>query len=194
MSNEKSAFALRSSFRLEVSGGALLMISFTGFLCGGDALCAALLASAVHELGHLAVILWQGGLPLSLRLDASGARLNCTGPVRGPREELLRAAGGPLAGLVLWLSLRLWGGQALRSTGEMSLMLSLVNLLPAEELDGGRILQSLCVNLPLPLSEKLGTLLSLCTCGAALLLGFFFSPQLLLYGLWLSAGMLHRRN
>ena len=82
MSNEKSGFDDRSRFRLEISGGALLILSFTGFLCGGEALCAALLASAVHELGHLAVILGQGGIPRSLRLDAAGACLNCGSPGR----------------------------------------------------------------------------------------------------------------
>ena len=194
MSNEKSAFDGGYSFRLEVSGGALLILSFTGFLCGGEALCAALLASAVHEIGHLAVILAQGGLPRVLRLDASGACLACSGPVPGPREELTRAAAGPAAGLLLWLSLRLWGGQQLRDTSEMSLMLSLVNLLPAEGLDGGRILRCLCCRAPLPLTDRLGMLFSLAACAVTLLLGFLFGPQLLLYGLWLSLGMLHHRN
>ena len=194
MSNEKSAFGERSYFRLEISGGALLFLSFTGFLCGGGALCGALFASAVHELGHLAVILGQGGVPRSLRLDASGACLRCSGPTPEPREELARAAAGPLAGLLLWLALRLWGGHALHNTSELSLMLSLVNLLPAEGLDGGRILRCLCVNAPLPLTEKLGTLLSLAACAFTLLLGVLFSPQLLLYGLWLSLRLLRRRD
>lgn|GEM_PF-253566 len=193
MSNEKSAFRGGSSFRLEISGGALLILSFTGFLCGGEALCAALTASAVHELGHLAVILGQGSVPRSLRLDASGACLNCAGPAPEPREELLRAAAGPAAGLLLWLTLRLWGGPTMRSMGEMSLLLSLVNLLPADGLDGGRILRCLCVGAPLPLTERLGMLLGLAACALTLLLGFLFSPQLLLYGLWLSLGLLHRR-
>ena len=63
MSNEKSRSHPGYPFRLEISGGFLLLASLTGFLCGGEALCAAALAAAVHELGHLALILQQGNQP-----------------------------------------------------------------------------------------------------------------------------------
>jgi len=186
MSNEKSLSPESIPFRLQISGGFLLLASLTGFLCGGEALCAAGLAAAAHELGHLALILRQGNLPRRLTLDVSGACLYCLGPEPGARQELVRALAGPGAGALLWLLLRSSGSGFLRVTADMSLMLSLVNLLPAPGLDGGRVLGCL---LPGVLAERrwerlsgaLGILSVLLTTA----LGVLRSPQLFLYGLWL---------
>ena len=68
----------------------------------------------------------------------------------------------------------------------MSLMLSLVNLLPAPGLDGGRVLDCLMTGAAkadrwLRLAPWLGFLSAL----LSLLLGICRSPQLFLYGIWL---------
>ncbi len=186
MSNEMSLSPKEYRFRLEVSGGFLLLVSVTGFFCGANALLAAALAAAVHELGHLALILWQGSLPVRIRLDVSGACLYCGGPQPSVRQELLRALAGPGMGVGLWLLLSPATDSFLRSVSEMSLMLGLVNLLPAEGLDGGRVLGCLLPGIMTTdrwarLSGWLGSLSGLLT----LTLGFLRSPQLFLYGLWL---------
>lgn len=185
MSNEMSAPEQRCRFRLEVSGGFLLLVSVSGFLCGGEVLAATALAAALHELGHLALILLQGSLPCRLRLDFAGACLSCAGREPGRREELLRALAGPAAGLLLWAAFRASSPPLLQRTASLSLMLSLVNLLPASGLDGGRVLA--CVLSPLgPLrSEALLGALSFLSALLALSLGAFHNPQLFLYGLWL---------
>lgn len=194
MSNEKSLSAGSFPFRLEISGGFLLLMSLTGFLCGREALCAAALAAAAHELGHLALILRQGNLPRRLTLDISGACLRCFGPEPCARQELLRAMAGPGTGLLLWLLLRGNAIGFLRSVSEMSLMLSLVNLLPAPGLDGGRVLGCLLPGLMAAgqwerLSGILGSLSVLLTAA----LGILHSPQLFLYGLWLLLRQLRLR-
>ena len=186
MSNEKSMPERECSFRLEVSGGFLLLISLTGFFCGAETLAAAALAAAVHELGHLILILWQGDLPSKLCLDVTGACLFCTGPEPTARQELLRAMAGPGIGLLLFLILRRSEADCLRSAGQMSLMLTLVNLLPAAGLDGDRMLNCMMPQILSPdrwerLSLWLGHMAALLT----LTMGLFRSPQLFLYGLWL---------
>ena len=194
MSNEKSRPEKACVFRLEISGGFLLLLSFTGFLCGGETVLAAAIAAAFHELGHLALILLQGSLPRRLTLDVSGACLRCYGPEPSINQELLRAMAGPAAGLVIWLVLRSSVNGFLSAAGEMSLMLSLVNLLPAPGLDGGRVLSGILSGTVPPdfrdkLFEKLGILTSL----LAVLLGVLHSPQLFLYGLWLFLRMVKLR-
>ena len=194
MSNEKSHPEQERIFRLEISGGFLLLLSFTAFLCGGGNVFAAAIAAAFHELGHLALILLQGSLPRRLTLDVSGACLRCYGPEPSANQELLRAMAGPAVGLVLWLVLRSSVNGLLSAVGEMSLMLSLVNLLPAPGLDGGRVLNAIITGTVSPdfrddLFERLGILTSL----LAVLLGVLHSPQLFLYGLWLFLRMVKLR-
>ncbi len=186
MSNEKSFSAARYPFRLELSGGFLLLISLTGFLCGGEVLCAAGLAAAVHELGHLAVILGQGSLPRRLILDISGACLDCRGPEPGVHQELLRALAGPGMGLILWRFLRDSPSGLLDLTSGMSLMLSLVNLMPVPGLDGYRILNCLLAEITEERSrEMLFRWLGFPAALLTMILGTIRSPQLFLYGLWL---------
>ena len=186
MSNENSRSASACAFRLELSGGFLLLLSLTGFLCGREALLAASLAAAVHEMGHLALILYQGSLPASLRLDASGASLRCIEPEPTMRQERIRALAGPAAGIALWMLLRCSESAFLRAGAGMSLMLSLVNLLPAPGLDGGRVLGCLLTGaLDAETWLRISCLLGFLSALLTILLGILRSPQLLLYGIWL---------
>ncbi len=186
MSNEMSPSEACCFFRLEVSGGFLLLLTVSAFLCGPGMPAAAALAAAVHELGHLALILGQGSMPCRLVLGFSGASLYCRYPQPSVKQEFLRALAGPAAGLALWAALRGTESGFLRLCGNMSMMLSLVNLLPAAGLDGDRILGCL---LPQLLSaeqwEKLSIRLGFFSALLALCLGILHSPQLFLYGLWL---------
>ena len=192
MSNKNSILS-EVPVKLEITGGFLLLCAMTGFFCGGEALCAAALAAAVHEWGHLAVMLWQGCIPAALRLDASGACLRCLDGEPSYRQELWRALAGPLAGLLLWATLRGSGGGFLRGTAGMSLLLSLVNLLPGEGLDGGRALRSLSWRMFRPeRAELLPRIVGWVTAAGCFLSGLKHSPQLCLYGFWLllrSAGI-----
>jgi stage IV sporulation protein FB len=185
MSNEMSAPGKQCSFRLEVSGGFLLLVSVSGFLWGGGVLAAAVLAAAFHELGHLYLILGQGALPSRLRLDLSGACLFCAGRTPDRREELVRALAGPVSGLLLWAVLRASPAPLLQRMASLSLMLSLVNLLPASGLDGGRVLECILSPLDALRSEALTAWLSFLSAALALILGALHSPQLFLYGAWL---------
>ena len=192
MSNKNSILS-EVPFRLEITGGSLLLCAVTGFFCGGGTLLAAILAASVHEWGHLAVMLAQGSVPTALRLDGSGACIRCAGAAPSWRQELYRALAGPLAGLGLWAALRGSGSPFLRAAGGMSLLLSAVNLLPGEGLDGGRALRCLSWRLLSPeRAEGLPKLLGWVTALLCFLAGLRHSPQVGLYGFWLllrSAGI-----
>ena len=141
--------------------------------------------------------LWNAaGVPVrcggQLYLLSHGRIFSCEDCPEG--MELLRAMAGPSAGLILWLVLRSSDNGFLSAAGEMSLMLSLVNLLPAPGLDGGRVLNAVLSGTVSPdfidnLFERFGILTSL----LAVLLGVLHSPQLFLYGLWLFLRMVKLR-
>ena len=68
----------------------------------------------------------------------------------------------------------------------MSLMLSLVNLLPAPGLDGGRVLESLLLgHMAAHRWERLSGALGILSVLLTTTLGVLRSPQPFLYGLWL---------
>ena len=192
MSNKKSALS-EVPVRLEISGGFLLLCAVTGFFCGSGTLCAAVLAAAVHEWGHLAVMLAQGCIPAALRLDGSGACIRCVGELPSDRQELRRALAGPLAGILFWTAMRGSCSAFLRAAAGMSLLLSIVNLLPGEGLDGGRALRCLAWRLlPAGAAESLPRAAGWVTAAACFLIGLRLQPQLGLYGFWLllrSAGI-----
>ncbi len=106
-----------------------------------------LLATALHELGHILCLHLTGAKVTALSLNLSGAVIETT-PL-GYGQEALCALAGPAVGLLLLLLgrkapwLAFWG-----------LTQSLYNLIPVYPLDGGRALRAvLCLILPLQKAE-----------------------------------------
>lgn len=107
-----------------------------------------ILATAVHELGHMAVIALSGGRIRALRLKLTGARLETSPLSYG--QEVCSALAGPVSSLFLLLfgavcpPLAFWG-----------LAQGLYNLLPVYPLDGGRVmLAGLSLLLPRDRAER----------------------------------------
>lgn len=98
-----------------------------------DWLIAALLAAAVHELGHLAVIYAFGSRPEFLSVGGFGAQIH-TGPLDN-RAEFFCAAAGPAASLFLLSLCRFFPKLALCGAVQ-----GMFNLIPVHPMDGGRIL------------------------------------------------------
>ncbi len=178
MSNEKSRIP-GTPFRLEITGGFLLLLSFTGFFCGYATLLAAGIAVTVHELGHLTALLLQDCIPASIRLDASGACICCV-PAENRWAEVLRALSGPAAGLLLCLLPA--GEPMLELTRRASLMLSLINLLPVSIMDGGRVLYALAGSGRPKLRKWVDFGLGLAVMAA----GYLGAGSLGWYGLWVT--------
>ena len=96
-------------------------------------LIAALLAAAVHELGHLAAIHAYGSRPEFLSVGGFGAQIH-TGPLDN-RAEFFCAAAGPAASLFLLSLCRFFPKLALCGAVQ-----GMFNLIPVHPMDGGRIL------------------------------------------------------
>ena len=149
--------------RVRISRRAAVMVMGGGMIClwetvraGGDAemlwatarIAAVIIAAAVlHELGHAAAA-WGWGVPIkTLRLDLFGARMELGGML-SYGDELAVAAGGPLVNLLsaaLVLPLCTGGdfGGGVGLFCAASLCLGVLNLMPVQSLDGGRMLNAL---------------------------------------------------
>ncbi len=107
----------------------------------------------VHEAGHVVVARRRGLSVRSIRLFMFGGYSVIDGAA-APRTELLVAAAGPAASLVLGVLLlsgpHLLGsdspiGSTLWAVGLASLAIGIFNLLPGFPLDGGRVVRSVLV-------------------------------------------------
>lgn len=123
---------------ITISGGAVLLMGVLYFLLKPIELAALLGAAAVHELGHLAALALLGAEIQSISMEACGLNIHC-GTLDGPFEKCFAALAGPAAGVGLFFILR---GAGFALAAELSLWLSLINLLPVLPLDGGRALQA----------------------------------------------------
>lgn len=184
--------------RVEISGGALLMLAALYYLDGQGVLPLALLACALHEAGHWLAIRALGGRITALRLTCVGAEMVLS--ARRPLSrwgEVWAALAGPAVNLLLALgSARLAPalGEGLFLFSGVNLALAAFNLLPIARLDGGRALRGLlCVARGEEAAQHLARVCSVAV-SAALVLGSALllargeaSFTLLLTALWLLA-------
>lgn len=104
---------------------------------------AALIAAALHELGHIvAARICKAPLD-ELKLGIFGASLFTKKEIGSYKDELTIALAGPAVNLICAAFIMLFG----KSTGEFgqmflagSLFLGILNLLPITDFDGGRVL------------------------------------------------------
>ena len=161
-------------FELDIKPAALLAFALIYFFDESGFVALVLPAAAVHELGHF-LMMRLGGLRLRcLRLGLFGLEMDYWGSLKGMWGAAALAA-GPLSGLVYFAICMLFPYEYCRLSGEVSLALSLFNLLPVLPLDGGRLVQ-LAVGEPF---RKISRVISLIIASAALALfvsGGVFSP------------------
>ena len=180
---------------ISVSPGFILLAALIYFMDETGLVSAFVPAIAAHELGHIAALYFQGARITELRLLVSGLELRYSGGSGSRAGLFAAAASGPAAGLIFAL-IASYAGQRFESdfllcSAGLSYILTLVNLIPALPLDGGRMLLALFNN---------PKLTALCTAAAATLLtavgalaltrGFSIAP--LLFGL--SVAVLGRKT
>lgn len=119
---------------IRVQPSALILMAALLLLLPLDWLIVALLAAAVHELGHLAVIYAFGSRPEFLSIGFFGAQIH-TGPLDN-RAEFFCAAAGPAASLFLLSLCRFFPRLALCGAVQ-----GMFNLIPVHPMDGGRMLR-----------------------------------------------------
>ena len=127
---------------IRIQPSAFFLLAALILLLPLDWLIAALLAAAIHELGHLAVLHAFGGHAESISIEGAGTRINM-GPLEN-REEFLCAAAGPAASFLLISLCRFFPKLAF-----CALVQGMFNLLPVHPMDGGRMLRCfLCWRCP----------------------------------------------
>ncbi len=142
---------------------ALIYLLFMLF-CDKSGLAAmSLLAAALHEIGHL-VAARVMHIPIgAMRFDLLGARIDVKGRILSYGEEWLLCMSGPLSSLVFSLiGSFFWSHTKLAIAFSCaSLLLGLLNLLPIQTFDGGRMLE--CALLSFTTPQKTGSILRGCT-------------------------------
>ncbi len=124
--------------RIQCDPGAILLLGILFFTLTPKEISALLVSSAVHEVGHIIALLTAGKPPQGIRFTLSGPVIICQRSDSGWKDAFC-ALSGPLCGLVLACILRsVWP-----LCSEISLLLSVLNLIPVLPLDGGRALQTL---------------------------------------------------
>lgn len=121
--------------KVRFDGGFWLVLAMTVLLFPLRFLAGVVIAAMVHELGHLAALRLTGGRVLVMEFHAGGAKI-LTAPME-PARELICALAGPGAGLLTILAWRVFPELALAG-----LVQTVFNLLPAEPLDGAKIMRN----------------------------------------------------
>ena len=127
--------------RVEISAGALLLGAALYYLDEQGVLLMAFCACALHELGHWLVIRALGGRVTALRITCVGAemRLSARCPL-GYWQQIAAALAGPAVNLLAARMAAGLGTEGAYCFAGLNLALAAFNLLPAVQLDGGRIL------------------------------------------------------
>ena len=131
--------------RIHIGAGFLLMLSLFYFLDDNGMFTALALSAVIHELGHFLGIVFMGSKITGLRLELTGAAINYNNTKVSYLGEAVVAFLGPFFGLIFAFIAAAFSEnhEDLLLISGMSFYLSLLNLLPARNLDGGRILVSL---------------------------------------------------
>ena len=139
------------------------------------------LAAALHELGHLTAAGLMHIPIRAMRFDLLGARIDIKGRILSYGEEWLLCMSGPLSSLLFSLLGSLfWKHSPLALVFSCaSLLLGLLNLLPIQTFDGGRMLE--CALLSFTTPQRAGSILRGCTFLLLWLL-WAFSAYLMLKG------------
>ena len=126
-------------------------------------LSACLLAALLHELGHIAAAKLLDINLSGMKLDVLGARLNTQGKLYSYSSMILLCLAGPLTNLLCFAfafpfsETHTWAREFCYS----SLSLCVLNLIPIEGFDGGRILHGILSGfLPPDLTDRICTALS----------------------------------
>lgn len=159
--------------------GAALLLGLLIFTLRWSELTALIAAASIHEFGHWVCLKLMRVPVYGFFVTLSGPVLHC-GDASSLTGKIMAALSGPIAGILLWAAIiRFWPLCA-----ELSLFLSLMNLLPILPLDGGRVLAAVFPNRTLLILSGLVSATAVILSGLYLLkagkgMGFF------LFGMWL---------
>lgn len=160
--------------------GAALLLGLLIFTLRPRELTALIAAAAVHEFGHWICLRWMRVPVCGFSVSLSGPVL-CCGEAANRTGQIIAALSGPFAGILFWLACSAFWPLC----AELSLVLSLVNLLPILPLDGGMALRTILKN------QRFLSGLGFVTASVMVLAGIYAfgngeGTGLLLFGIWLA--------
>ncbi len=128
--------------KIKIGGGLWLLAAFA-FLGGYKYMNFKILlpwifAVIIHEMGHFAAALLFGAKIEKMVIEITGAKMSFCGKLLSYKEELFIALSGPLVNFFTSAV----SFEAYSDLSEISLMLGIINLIPAPGFDGCRILSS----------------------------------------------------
>lgn len=175
---------------MKISFSFLLCIMIATLLCTHSYLSlAAILAAALHELGHI-LMAKLCSIPIKeLKLGIFGAALTPEGSLCSYKKEILLALAGPAINFILGATLLPFsknGSEFFSFFTVSSFFLGFLNLMPIYDLDGGRILNCLLCQILSPVcAERICRFLSFCIITTLWLLSVYlllrFSASLSLF-------------
>ncbi|MDR3148929.1 MAG: hypothetical protein LBT88_02775 [Oscillospiraceae bacterium] len=142
--------------------------AFFAFIDDSGLVWISAFAAAIHELGHWTAIKLFRSRVTEFRLELTGAAIFYDTDKLGYAADAVIALAGPFAGLLAALV----GAQLGYTTfAGASAILSLLNLLPASRLDGGRVLEAVVSSMTVSRTPLVFAHGIVC---AALMLGGFY--------------------
>ena len=155
-----------NKLKISISPSMCLLLLFMIATTPLPQLLGCLTAAAIHECGHLAAAKLFSIDLTHIRLDVLGARLTTTGKLYAYPALACLCLGGPLVNLLcFFIALpftqhSVWISEFCLA----SIALCVLNLIPIQGFDGGRVVQGLlCQLFDLRISEKICAALSFCS-------------------------------
>lgn len=153
---------------------------------------AGMAAALLHEIGHVIAILFCKRKVTYFRLSAFGAEIEQADGGNGSlQKDCLIYLLGPFANIVCFFLFWLFTGNLLHPFCVANLALGLINLIPAEPLDGGQAVYSLlCIRYDeetaIKILERLSfvVLTPLAICGFLLLFQSAYNFSLLFFSIY----------
>lgn len=183
--------------RVEVSGSFFLLIAWLNYLDQEMFVPLALLACALHELGHYVAIRTLGHNVKLIRLSAVGAEMVLDRSM-GYWQEIAAAAAGPAVNFILAFLFSRYAGGLLFSG--LNLIMGIFNLMPVGSLDGGRVVKCMTAMLFGPdRAEAINKRINVLVCvvllwGGIFLLGAGGNGTLLMVAVWLGVSLFCRKG
>ena len=176
--------------KIEATASFFLLTAWLNYLDRQAVVPLAMVACALHELGHYLIIRWMGGNVKLIRLTAVGAEMVLSRPLNYWQEGAAALA-GPGINLLLALVFSQWEWG--RLFGGLNLVLGCFNLMPIGRLDGGRTMYcTLALLLGPDLAQRAAAwtdlvFTTLILTVGLLLFGFGGNVTLLLVAVWMAA-------
>ena len=150
-----------------------LTVSLIGIFDKTGSVFLCILSGLLHETGHLSVLLLSGEKPEKICITPFGMRIerkDCSN--LSFKREAVCAFAGPLVNIILFFAF--YGTRF----SEINLTIAVLNLLPCEPLDGGKILENLLkTKLTFEKTEKISLIISCVTVFPVAVLGFIILFQ-----------------